>query len=188
MKKAFFLLFVLSVSAGYLNAQGRLITRTGHATIFSHTSAEDITAHNYEVTGTLNPSTGEVAISLPVQSFQFEKALMQEHFNQSNFMDSKQFPRITFKGKIDNAANVNFFKNGKYELTVSGDITIKGTTKPITEKATVEIKEGKIAVTSNFTVKDIGSYGVGKPKGSKKNNVADDIAITYNASYEQSND
>jgi len=172
----------------HTNAQDRLITRTGHATIYSHTIAEDITANNYDVTGAINPSTGEVVIALPVQSFQFEKTLMQEHFNSSNFLDSKKFPRITFKGTIDNPAAVNFSKNGEYEVAVSGNLIIKGTSKPVSEKASIEVNNGTISVNTVFTVKDIGSFGVGKPKGSKKNNVADDIKVTYNASYQPGND
>lgn len=183
MKKTLLLLLV-SLMGFIAGAQNKLITKTGHAIIFSHTIAEDITAHDYEVGGVINLDTKEVAISVPVQSFQFEKALMQEHFNNSNFMDSKQFPRITFKGKIT-GNEINFSKDGKYEVEVAGDITIKGVTKPITEKATIEIINGKISVKSNFIVKDIGSFGVGKPKGSKKNNVADDITVTYNATYEK---
>ena len=62
---------------------------------------------------------------------------------------------------------------------------IRGTTKPVTEKANIEINNGKITVTSKFIVKEIGSYGVGKPKGSKKNNVADDIQVTYVGGYEK---
>jgi len=34
-------------------------------------------------------------------------------------------------------------------------------------------------------VKEIGSYGVGKPMGKKKNNVADHIQVTYSAVYEK---
>jgi len=185
MKKAILSLTLISAIVFAANAQNRFITRTGQATIFSHTTAEDITATNNTVTGVINPVTGEVAISVPVQSFQFEKALMQEHFNSPNFMDSKQFPRITLKGKINNLGTVDFTKNGKYEVEVTGDLTIRGTTKPVTEKANIEINNRKITVMSKFIVKEIGSYGVGKPKGSKKNNVADDIQVTYVGGYEK---
>lgn len=122
---------VLILSAG---AQDKYVSRTGQATIFSHTPAEDITAVNNTVTGVINTATGEVAISVPVQSFQFEKSTMQEHFNSSGFMDSKQFPRLTLKGKITNLIAVDLSKNGKYEAVVTGDLTIKGTTKTVTEK------------------------------------------------------
>ena len=177
---AFAAITVLSV-----HAQTKYVTRTGQATIFSHTAAEDISASNNTVTGVINSSSGDIAISVPVQSFQFEKALMQEHFNNSNFMDSKQFPRLTLKGKITNLSAVDFSKNGKYEVTVAGDLTIKGVTKPVTEKATIDVNNGKVTVTCNFVVKEIGSYGVGKPMGKKKNNVADDIEVKYTAAYEK---
>lgn len=177
---AFAAITVLSVQA-----QTKYVTRAGQATIFSHTAAEDISASNNTVTGVINSGSGDVAISVPVQSFQFEKSLMQEHFNNSNFMDSKQFPRLTLKGKITNLSAVDFSKNGKYEVTVAGDLTIKGVTKPVTEKATIDVNNGKVTVTAKFTVKEIGSYGVGKPKGKMKNNVADDIDVTYTAAYEK---
>jgi len=183
MKKNLFLLVMASFALFTVTAQTRYVTSSGQAVIYSHTAAEDISAKNNTVSGVINSSTGDIAISLPVQSFQFEKALMQEHFNNGNFMDSKQFPRITLKGKITNLAAVNFSKNGKYEAVVSGDLTIKGTTKPISEKATIEVNNGNISVASKFVVKEIGSYGVGKPKGKMKNNVADDIEVTYTATY-----
>lgn len=183
MKKTITLFLVLSWVLNPLFAQKKLITRAGHAAIFSETVAETIAANNYAVTGTIDPESGEIVISVPVQNFEFEKALMQEHFNSSNFMDSKQFPRILMKGKIDHPSGVNFSKDGRYEVTVSGELTIKGTTKPLKEKATILIAGGKPEVSSDFTVQDIGSYGVGKPKGSKKNNVADNIKVSYHAVY-----
>ncbi len=74
MKKAF-LSFAIAITAiPTVSAQTKLITRTGQATIFSHTVAEDISATNNTVTGLINSSNGDIAISVPVQSFQFEKA------------------------------------------------------------------------------------------------------------------
>ncbi len=113
---------------------------------------------------------------------------MQEHFNGDHFMDSKQFPRILLKGKITNLPSIDFGKDGKYEADVAGDLTIKGVTKPITEKAVIEIKSGKVTVTSKFTVREIGAYGVGKPMGKKKNNVADDIEVNFSGIYEKGNE
>lgn len=185
MKKFILAIAFFSFALLNSNAQTKYITRSGKATIYSHTVGEDISADNNTVTGIINAASGEIAISVPVQSFQFEKALMQEHFNNSNFMDSKQFPKISLKGKITNLAAVDFSKNGKYEAIVTGDLTIRGTTKPVSEKATVEVSNGKVSVTSKFIVKDISSYGVGKPMGKKKNNVAYDIQVTYTASYDK---
>lgn len=185
MKKIFSLsaLALLAFLCG--SAQTKFTTGTGQAIIFSHTPAEDISAKNNNVSGLINGTTGEIAISVPVQSFQFEKALMQEHFNSGNFMDSKQYPRITLKGKISNISGIDLSRNGKYEAAVAGDLTIRGTTKPINEKATIEVVNGKVSVACKFVVKEIGSYGVGKPKGKMKNNVSDDIEVNYTGNYEK---
>lgn len=67
-------------------------------------------------------------------------------------------------------------------------LTIRGITKPVTEKAHVTVSNGKISVHCKFVVKEIGSYGVGKPKGKMKNNVADDIEVNYTASYDKSDE
>lgn len=188
MKKVILFIAVATIAVLNANAQTKYITRTGQAIIFSHTVAEDISATNNTVTGIINAESGDIAISVPVQSFAFEKALMQEHFNNSNFMDSKQFPKISLKGKISNLSAVNFTKDGTYEATVTGDLTIKGVTKPVTENAHVTVKDGKVSVQCKFVVKDISSYGVGKPMGKKKNNVADDIEVTYTAAYDKGNE
>jgi polyisoprenoid-binding protein YceI len=185
MKKAFLSMAFAAIAVLGVNAQSKFVTRMGQATIFSHTDAEDISATNNTVTGVINTGSGDIAISVPVQSFTFVKALMQEHFNNANFMDSKQYPRMTLKGKITNVSAIDFSKNGKYEATVAGDLTIRGTTKPVTEAATIEVNNEKVTVSSKFIVKEIGSYGVGKPMGKKKNNVADDIQVTYTAVYEK---
>ncbi|MBS1575550.1 MAG: YceI family protein [Bacteroidetes bacterium] len=185
MKKIILFAVVVPLVNFGLHAQGKYITKTGKAVIYSHTVAEDISADNNNVTGIIDQSTGDIAISVPVQSFQFEKALMQEHFNSSNFMDSKQFPRISFRGKITNSSSIDFSRNGKYEAIVQGELTIKGTTQPLTEKASMEINNGRLSVSTKFTVKDISSFGVGKPMGKKKNNVADDIDVSYTAVYEK---
>lgn len=185
MKKVILSIAVAAITTLGVNAQTKYITRTGQATIYSHTVAEDISATNNTVTGVINSESGDIAISVPIQSFQFEKALMQEHFNQPNFMDSKQYPKISLKGKITNLSTVNFSKDGTYEADVTGDLTIRGTTKSITEKAHITVKDGKVSVHCKFVVKDIGSYGVGKPMGKKKNNVADDIEVTYTAAYDK---
>lgn len=186
MKKVLLSIAIAAISILNVNAQSKYITRTGQATIFSHTAAEDISATNNTVTGVINAGSGDIAISVPVQSFTFVKALMQEHFNSSNFMDSKKFPRISLKGKLANLSSIDFTKNGKYESDVTGDLTIKGVTKPVSEKATVEISNGKVTVTTKFIVQGIGTtYGVGMPSGKKKGHVADDIEVTYTAIYDK---
>ncbi|MBC8266964.1 MAG: YceI family protein [Flavobacteriales bacterium] len=182
IKKLNILAMALLVSTGVF-AQ-KQITKTAHVNIFSSTVAEDISADNYVTMTSINTETGEMLFSIPVQGFEFKKSMMQRHFNNSNFMDSKQFPKIKFKGKIDDLSKVDFTKDGEYTVTVSGDLTIRAVTKSITEKGTISIANGKITTTSVFIVKGIFDYGVGKPTSKKKaNNVAENIKVTVKAQF-----
>lgn len=184
MKKSFLSsLFVLLVFM--VPAQSKWVTQTGKAVLYSHTTAEDITAENTTVSGMINFDNGDVVISVPVQGFVFPKALMQEHFNNDRFMDSKKYPRILLKGKLDNLDHLDISKDGTFEVHVTGELTIKGITKTVSEKAHVIVKSGTLTVHSKFVVKDISSFGVGKPMGSRKDNVADNIEVEYTASYEK---
>jgi polyisoprenoid-binding protein YceI len=166
--------------------QNKLITRNGHAEIYSHTTAEDISAVNDDVAGTLDLSSGEVGVSVPVQSFHFERSMMQEHFNSPNFLDSKQFPRITFKGVAELPTGKDLSANGDYDVSVKGELTIRNVSKSQESKAKIHVEGGKATVTNEFVVKDISAFGIGKPMGSKKNNVAEDILVRFKAVYEKS--
>ena len=184
MKNLILIIVTIALSMNAF-AQDSFVTKSAYAKIFSTTSIEDIEAENFKVISKINPTTGDFIVSVPVQSFKFEKALMQKHFNQPNFMDSQQFPKIKFKGKIDDLSKVDFTKDGKYEVTITGDLTIRAVTQTVTEKGIIEIKAGKVSSNSVFIVKNIYQYGVGKPKSkTKENAIAEDIKITFKAKYD----
>ena len=94
-----------------LFSQSLFMTRSGQISFFSKTSMENIDAMNNEVTSILNTGTGEVVFAVLVKSFRFEKALMEEHFNE-NYLESNKFPKSTFQGKITNLTSIDFAKEG----------------------------------------------------------------------------
>jgi polyisoprenoid-binding protein YceI len=112
---------------------------------------EDIKADNNQVAGVIDAATGEMVFQVLIKSFHFDRALMEEHFNE-NYMDSEKFPKASFKGKITDPAKADLSKKGKLDVTVSGDLTIKDATKPITVKGTVEVVDGGININSKFDV------------------------------------
>jgi hypothetical protein len=67
--------------------------------IYSKAPIEDIEAKTDKGTSVLNIATGELAFSVPIRSLKFDKALMQEHFNE-NYMESDKYPQASFKGKL----------------------------------------------------------------------------------------
>ncbi|MFC0263738.1 YceI family protein [Fontibacter flavus] len=153
-----------------------------HIWFFSSTPLEDITANNYKATSTLDTKTGDVVFSVPMQSFEFEKALMQKHFNNKDFLDTKQFPRAKFVGKIADVSKVNFDKPGSYNVTVEGEMTIKGETKQIKKPGVITVAANGIKAESKFDI-TLADYGITFQKGKPASNIAKDIEINFIGEY-----
>src|ERR1044071_9234988 len=113
------LLGMISIS-GF--SQNRYFTRTGKVSFYSKAALENIEAHNKNAVSVFDRSTGQVAVSILMKAFEFEKALMEEHFNE-NYVESDKFPKAVFKGKIVDLSWIDFSKNGKYTATVVGQLS-----------------------------------------------------------------
>ena len=132
------------------NAQ-KFMTKNGFISFYSHTPMEDIKGDNNQVVGVLDISTGEMVFQALIKSFHFDRALMEEHFNE-NYMESDKIPKSVFKGKITNLASVDFTKNGVYNVTVEGDLTIHDVTNKISTKGTVEVISGGLNANAKFNI------------------------------------
>jgi polyisoprenoid-binding protein YceI len=173
------ILAVFSLSALTANAQ-EYMTRTGHITFSSKTPLETIQGDNNQVSSILNSKTGELLFSLLNKSFEFRQALMQEHFNEK-YMESDKFPKSTFKGKITDISKVNFSKDGTYQVEVEGDLTIHGVTKPVREKASLDVKGSEVTARSTFNVKP-ADYKIEIPSLVKEK-IADNIPVLVVMNY-----
>jgi hypothetical protein len=149
MKRLLLFLFFLTIVLA-VNAQ-KYMTKNGYIGFFSHTPMEDIKGDNNQVVGVLDISTGEMVFQALIKSFHFDRALMEEHFNE-NYMESDKIPKSIFKGKITNLTSVDFSKNGTYDVTVEGDLTIHDVTNKISVKGTVEVVSGGINANSKFNI------------------------------------
>lgn len=160
----------------------KLVSNDAHISFFSHTTLEDITCNNYKVVSTLDQQTGDVVFSVPMQSFEFEKALMQKHFNSSDFLDTKKFPKAKFTGKISNLNEVNFSKDGTYDANATGELTIKEVTKTVNAKGTITVLNGKVTLNSKMKV-TLSDYNISFAKGKPSTNIAKDVEVTTNSVY-----
>lgn len=183
-KKIFVAVVLLMLFTHAAKSQKLFFTRSGHIDFFSSTSMENIKADNDKVTSIVNITTGDIEFSVLSMAFQFEKALMQEHFNE-NYMESSKFPKSTFKGKIVNLDQINFSEDGTYPAEVNGDLTIHGVTRPVTAKGTITVKDGKFSAASSFTVKP-EDYNISIPK-LVRDNIAKEIKISVLNNYEPFN-
>lgn len=158
------------------------VTKTGHIKFYSETSIETIKAHNKTVNSAFNPKIGDFVFKVLIKSFEFEKALMQEHFNE-NYMESDKFPNAVFKGKVENLSNIHFGNDGVYDAVVKGNLTIHGVTKAVEEKGTFSIKNGKIQGTCVFKVL-LEDYKIKVP-GAVKKQISESIEVTVDVMLEE---
>lgn len=183
MKKT--IIFLISfILLSFASEAQRYITKTGYIRFFSTTPMEDIEAHNRQVNAALDAATGDLVFKVLMKSFQFEKALMQEHFNE-NFVESDKYPNSTFKGKVTNLKDVDFTKNGKYDITIEGDLTIKDVTKKISEKGTLEINGDKVKGLSTFYTQ-VADWNIKVP-GTVAANIAKSIRVDVDVELEKFN-
>ena len=174
MKKFLFSLTVLLFAFSGLQAQ-KYFTREGKVSFHSDAPMEKIEAHNNSATGIVDFETARMEFAVLIKAFQFEKALMQEHFNE-NYMESGKFPKATFKGEIVNKSEVNFVKAGTYKVKVKGEMTLHGVTKPMEANGTLTIKEGMVSLASEFEIM-VADYNIQIP-AVVKDNIAKVVKVT----------
>lgn len=172
------IILLVSLSS-FLSAQN-YVAKDGYVWFYSHTPVEDIEAHNRQVVSILNPETGELQYTLLVKSFEFKKALMQEHFNE-NYMESDKFPKSSFKGTITNIKEIDFTKDGEYTAKVKGDLTIHGVTKPVEVEGKVIVNGNKSVAKAKFIAKP-GDYDIEIPSVVEKN-IAKEIEVNVDVTY-----
>jgi hypothetical protein len=177
--KRIFLLFAISFFFLAANGQ-KFMTKNGYIGFFSHTPMEDIKADNNQVAAVLDISTGEMVFQVLIKSFHFEKALMEEHFNE-NYMESDKFPKSTFRGRITNLSSVDFTKPGKYDVTVEGDLNMHDVTNKISVKGTIEVVQGRVAASSKFNIIP-EDYKISIP-GIVRDNIAKTLEVTVTIKY-----
>ena len=173
MKKVLIVFGMLILSTALI-AQ-KYITKNGHIWFYSETPLEVIEAHNKQVNAALDASTGDFVFKVLMKSFEFEKALMQEHFNE-NFIESDKFPNSTFKGSIVNIDDMDLTEPGEYEAVVEGDLTIHGVTRKIKQKGTLKSSGDKIEGRSKFMI-DPEDYDIKIPS-TVVNKIADEMEVT----------
>ncbi|MFH0756970.1 MAG: YceI family protein [Bacteroidota bacterium] len=159
-------LFVATLT-GSLRGQGKYLTNRGQIIFYSHTAIEDITAENNKVASVIDAASGEVAIIVKMTDFQFEKKMMQEHFNE-NYVESEKFPKAVFNGKILNNADVKYASKGIYQVQVEGEMTIHGKTNQVSAGGTIEVDAEGIVIRAKFMLNP-EDYDITIPNVVRKN-------------------
>jgi polyisoprenoid-binding protein YceI len=182
MKQKFIAAAALLMVIAVTNAQEKMFTKTGKISFYSKTPIENIEAHNKATISVLDKTSGQIDFSVLMKGFEFEKALMQEHFNE-NYVESDRFPKANFKGRLTDISKLNFAKDGKYVLPVTGKLTIHGETKEVNVNGIFIVEGGKLLAQCAFTI-DPADYKINIP-GVVKDKIAKAIQINVNLAYDK---
>ena len=165
-----------------LNTQAqKYMTQNGTVSFFSKTPIEDIEAVNNQASSVVDLENGNMAFSLLMKAFTFEKALMQEHFNE-NYVETEKYPKATFKGQIQDIGNVKL-SDEPTEVRVKGQLSLHGETKEIETKGTIQQKGDQIILKSTFNVA-VADYKIKIPSAVEEN-IAKTIEVKVNGTYDK---
>ncbi|WP_353196792.1 YceI family protein [Parapedobacter defluvii] len=177
MKKLIVWFFVLFLCR-QVAAQDILVDKASRVSFFSEAPLENIAAVTSKAVSALGITTYEVAFKVPVTSFEFEKQLMREHFNE-NYLESEKYPYATFGGKINEQIDWNV--GGIQQVTVVGNLDIHGVKRRYTTQATLEVTDTAIHAHAKFNVK-LTDHGIKIPRVVVKN-IAEEVEVEVSATY-----
>ena len=145
---------------------------------FSDAALEDIKAENTKGTSTINITTQEFKFTLKNINFEFEKALMKEHFNEK-YMETERYRESTFVGTF---SGFDPKKIGEQEVSTKGKLLIHGQTKEVEIPARMELKDGKLKALAKFKVK-LNDYKIKIPKLLWQN-IAEEVEVSVDFTYQ----
>jgi hypothetical protein len=148
-----------------------LLTRLASIRFYSHGTSEDIEATNASVACSFNETNGQLKFTGLIRGFVFENEMMQEHFNDPDYMNSAAFPKTSFIGTIQNIKSINFTKDGNTKVTSEGTLTIHGVSKRITTPGSIIISAGNTTLKSIFKIKR-ADFGINTDE------IAEELEIT----------
>lgn len=152
-------------------------THTDVLAQWTHFGFSQPSAHFGISDGTLVYDAADVAkssvqVTMPISGINSFVDKLDEHLQSAEFFDVGKFPNATFKSTSVAAAGTN-------KLTVTGDLTIKDVTKPVTLDVTLNgagehpmLKKQAIGFSATATIKR-SDFGV----GAYAPNVSDDVQL-----------
>ena len=169
--------FLFFIMLSFCASAQKFISAESKIHFFSDAPLEDIEATTTEARSVFDSNSGEMVFSVPVESFQFEKKLMQEHFNE-NYLESEKYPKSSFKAAITDWNG----QTGEQEVEVSGDFTLHGVTKNVSIPGQINFTDDKVVVDAVFTVL-LKDYKIKIPKAVFMN-IAEEIEVTVHFEYD----
>ena len=157
----------------------RYTCEDGKVIFFSDAPVEDIEAVNNKVSSIFTADRGVIVFSVPIKEFQFEKKLMQEHFNDK-YMESARFPRSTFAGTL---SGYSLDKSCVQDVRAVGNLTIHGILRSVDVKGTLEVKGSTLIMKAKFKVL-MAHYDIKIP-AILWENISEEVEVTLDLTYKK---
>ncbi len=122
---------------------------------------------NRQVNAGLDVQTGEFRMQILMLSFRFNGAYHQEKFNEY-FTENAHLANSSFRGKITNLDQIDFDRNGTYDVVIEGNLTLRGVSYPVTTTGEFTVNEGTFAGESVFTL-PLRDFGINVPSSMEQN-------------------
>jgi polyisoprenoid-binding protein YceI len=160
-------------------AQDNVVSTTkGEITFFSSAPLEDIDSKNNRVISMLNTQSLEILVRIPINQFEFQNKLMQEHFNEK-YLESDRYPYATFKGKM--SAGIDFSKDGIYDVSALGVLNLHGVDQKRTLTGKITVSKDGIKLDTRFNI-NLADHKIDIPK-LVFNKIAERIAVHATLNY-----
>lgn len=111
---------------------------------------EPIQAKSATTSCILNTKKKTIVFVVNVKDFQFERSLMQQHFNE-NYLETKRYPKAIFKGTVlkFDLSKISTFQN---TYVMEGTITIHGKSKKMRVPAYFKKNGPKLELATSFNL------------------------------------
>ena len=178
--KGYTLLVIMLVFVFTGFSQKRYFTKNANISFHAGTAMEDIDAINNSAISVFDAVTGQIEYAVLIKGFEFNRVLMQDHFNE-NYMESDKFPKSVFKGKITNIDQLNTEKDGLYQVKVKGLLEIHGVKKEVEVPGLMKVTGAEISTSADFSVL-LSDYNI-TIASLVKDKISKTATITVNCQY-----
>ncbi|HEY3286180.1 MAG TPA: YceI family protein [Gemmatimonadaceae bacterium] len=176
-------LFALLVATAAGAQDAKFVKDAAHSEINFVAESRLLDAHGYwekwDADISFDPTDWQkasVRLVIDAKSINTRVSARDTHLRSKDFFATDSFPQITFVSKIVN-------KVGDAKVNITGDLTIRGVTKPVTIPGTLVFYDEKAKMgrmKGQFTIVR-SEYGVSF--NSSMNPIADEVPVTFDISF-----
>lgn len=138
----------------------------------------NIEGENASTSGTIDLFTGEVAIDIPVEAFNFKSKWVYKRFVGKRGLDAKRHPFITFSGVMQGLKGRELKKLDKIENQLVGTLSIRGTTNDLKAKALLEVRDDAATLSLEHVI-DRFAYGLKRRKWFVSQDIDCSLRLTF---------